>query len=86
MGVLSPGKGGTCSTLEAGRGESAPQKDVGSWVLFGLLHLIVFPVKNLYLTEFIPVWSVEVGTAVVDLARKPLGRDPLRDLKVVPLL
>lgn len=60
MGYLALEKREPCLPPKAGEGESAPQKEVNSWVLFGLLHLIVFPVKNLYLTKVVPVWSVEV--------------------------
>lgn len=61
---------------------SALQKWISTWVVFGLLHLIVFPVKILYLTEFILGCSVEAGDGYGGLARKSQG-EYLRDLKVV---
>lgn len=49
-----------------------------SWVAFGILHLIAFPVKILYFTGFIPGCSIEAGDNSGGLARKPLRRVPER--------
>lgn len=59
---------------EQGAESSAPQKGVSTWVVFGflLLRLIVFPVKILYLTEFILGCSVGAGDGSGGRARKPL--------------
>lgn len=63
-----------------GEENSAPQKGVSIWVVFGflLLHLIVFPVKILYLTKFILGCSVGAGDGSGGRARKPLRRLPER--------
>lgn len=83
VGHLAPEKGEPCLPKRQVGESSAPQKCVSSWVI-GLLHLIVFLVKNLCITKFAPGWSVEVGESSGGLARKPLRRAHPRDLKVVP--
>lgn len=83
--VPSPGKGRTLSTPEAGWGELAPQKEVDLGPIwpppFVCTSCEEFVSDQVY--SCMVCWSRDCCGR---LARKPLGRDHLSDLKVVPLL